>query len=315
MSIFSYQEQPGYFKRLKEALKVTKNELSHQIDRVMGTVDSPITESQLEELENILIGSDIGVETSLAILEKVREETRGRTVLSGAQVRRMIRDQVLEILQASQKVDSGNRSTTRPRVVFVVGVNGVGKTTTVGKLAHLFKQEGEDVLLCAADTFRAAATEQLSIWAERTGTEIVQQGTGADPSAVLFDAMAAARARNKDVLVVDTAGRLHTKTHLMEEVQKMQRIAAREVEGAPHEVYWVLDATTGQNGLIQAREFLKTIGITGVVVAKLDGTAKGGIVIAIARELKIPIRYVGIGEQAGDLIPFSAEAFVDSLEL
>ena len=315
MSIFSYQEQPGYFNRLQEALKVTKNELSHQIDRVMGTVDSPITESQLEELENILIGADIGVETSMAILEKVREETRGRTALSGAQVRRRIRDQVLVILQASQKVDSGNRSTTRPRVVFVVGVNGVGKTTTVGKLAHLFKQEGEEVLVCAADTFRAAAAEQLAIWAERTGTDIVQQGVGADPSAVLFDAMAAARARNKDVLVVDTAGRLHTKTHLMEEVQKMQRIAAREVEGAPHEVYWVLDATTGQNGLNQAREFFKTIGITGVVVAKLDGTAKGGIVIAIARELKIPIRYVGIGEQAGDLIPFSAEAFVDSLDL
>ena len=315
MSIFSYQEQPGYFKRLKEALKVTQDEFSYQMDQVMGTADSPVTEGQLEDLENILIGADIGVQTSLAILERVREETRGQRVISGEQVRRMIRDQVLDILQTGQKVDPEILSTTRPRVVFVVGVNGVGKTTTVGKLAHLFQQEGKEVLLCAADTFRAAAAEQLTIWAERTGADIVQQGAGADPSAVLFDALAAARARNKDVLIVDTAGRLHTKTHLMEEVQKMQRIAAREVEGAPHEVYWVLDATTGQNGLQQAREFLKTIGITGVVVAKLDGTAKGGIVIAISRELKIPIRYVGIGEQAEDLIPFSAEAFVESLDL
>ena len=315
MNIFSYQEQPGYFKRLKEALKVTKGEISQQIDQVMGTADSPITESQLEDLENVLIGADIGVQTSLAILETVREETRGQTVLSSDQVRRMIRDQVLGILRAGQNGDPGKVPASRPQVVFVVGVNGVGKTTTVGKLAHLFQQEGKEVLVCAADTFRAAAAEQLAIWAERTGTDIVQQGAGADPSAVLFDAMAAARARDKDVLVVDTAGRLHTKTHLMEEVQKMRRIAAREVEGAPHEVYLVLDATTGQNGLNQAREFSKQAGITGVVVAKLDGTAKGGIVIAIARELEIPIRYVGIGEQQEDLIPFSAEAFVESLEL
>ncbi len=315
MSIFSYQEQPGYLKRLREALKVTKDEISQQMDQVMGTADSPITESQIEDLENVLIGADIGVQTSLAILERVREETRGQTVLSADQVRRMVRDQVLGILQASQDAVPEKALGTRPQVVFMVGVNGVGKTTTVGKLAHLFRQEGKEVMVCAADTFRAAAAEQLTIWAERTGTDIVQQGAGADPSAVLFDAIAATRARDKDVLVVDTAGRLHTKPHLMEEVQKMQRIAAREVEGAPHEVYWVLDATTGQNGLNQAREFFKQVEITGVVVAKLDGTAKGGIVIAIARELRIPVRYVGIGEQQEDLIPFSAEAFVESLEL
>jgi fused signal recognition particle receptor len=315
LSIFSYQEQPGYLKRLKEALKVTKNEVSHQLNQVMGTADSPITESQLEDLENILMGADIGVQTSLAILERIRKETLGRTVISRDQVRRMIRDQVLGLLEAGQKGDPGGVPTNPPEVVFVVGVNGVGKTTTVGKLAHLYRQEGREVLLCAADTFRAAAVEQLAIWAERTGTDIVQQGAGADPSAVLFDALAAARTRNKDVLVVDTAGRLHTKTHLMDEVKKMQRIAAREVEGAPHQVYWVLDATTGQNGLNQAREFSKQIGITGVVVAKLDGTAKGGIVVAISTELNVPIRYVGIGEQAEDLIPFSAEAFVDSLGL
>ncbi len=315
MSILSYQEQPGYLKRLREALKVTKDEISQQMDQVMGTAASPITESQIEDLENVLIGADIGVQTSLAILERVREETRGQTVLSADQVRRMVRDQVLGILQAGQDAVPEKALGTRPQVVFMVGVNGVGKTTTVGKLAHLFRQEGKEVMVCAADTFRAAAAEQLTIWAERTGTDIVQQGAGADPSAVLFDAIAATRARDKDVLVVDTAGRLHTKTHLMEEVQKMQRIAAREVEGAPHEVYWVLDATTGQNGLNQAREFFKQVGITGVVVAKLDGTAKGGIVIAIARELRIPVRYVGIGERQEDLIPFSAEAFVESLEL
>jgi fused signal recognition particle receptor len=315
LSIFSYQEQPGYLKRLKEALKVTKKEVSHQLNQVMGTADSPITESQLEDLENILMGADIGVQTSLAILERIREETLGRTVISRDQVRRMIRDQVLGLLEAGQKGDPGGVPKNPPEVVFVVGVNGVGKTTTVGKLAHLYRQEGREVLLCAADTFRAAAAEQLAIWAERTGTDIVQQGAGADPSAVLFDALAAARARNKDVLVVDTAGCLHTKTHLMDEVKKMQRIAAREVEGAPHQVCWVLDATTGQNGLNQAREFSKQIGITGVVVAKLDGTAKGGIVVAISTELNVPIRYVGIGEQAEDLIPFSAEAFVDSLGL
>ncbi|MEE8348773.1 MAG: signal recognition particle-docking protein FtsY [Acidobacteriota bacterium] len=315
MSIFSYQDQPGYFRRLKEALKATKDEINHQMNQVMGPGDSPLTESQIESLEDVLIGADIGVQTSLAILERVREETRGRSVLSRDQVRGMIRNQVLEIFQASRQENPGQVPTSRPQVVFVVGVNGVGKTTTVGKLAHLFRQEGKEVLVCAADTFRAAAAEQLTIWAQRTGSDIVQQGAGADPTAVLFDAMAAARARNTDVLVVDTAGRLHTKTHLMDEVQKMKRLAAREMEGAPHQVYWVLDATTGQNGLNQAREFFKQIGITGVVVAKLDGTAKGGIVVAIARELKIPIRYVGIGEQAEDLIPFSAEAFVDSLGL
>ncbi|MFQ5950406.1 MAG: signal recognition particle-docking protein FtsY [Nitrospiria bacterium] len=315
MSIFNYQEQPGYFKRLKEALETTKDDLSHKMDQVMGTAESPVTEDQLEELENILISADIGVQTTLKIVEKMREETRGQRVVTRQKAKRMIRQEMLDILKTGQDPPPKSASPSRPHVVFVVGVNGVGKTTTVGKLAHRLSQDEKSVLVCASDTFRAAAVEQLMIWAERTQTDIVKQSPGADPAAVLFDAIAASKARRKDVLLVDTAGRLHTKTHLMQEVEKMKRIAGREVEGAPHEIFWILDATTGQNGLNQAREFFETIGITGIIVTKLDGTAKGGILVAIAKELKIPILYIGVGESQEDLIPFSAEGFVDSLGL
>jgi len=315
MSIFSYQEQPGYFKRLKEALETTKDDLGQKMDQVMGTTESPLTQDQLEELENILISADIGVQTTLEIVEKMREETRGQRVVTRQKAKRMIRKEMLDILKTGQDLPRESSSPSRPHVVFVVGVNGVGKTTTVGKLAHRLGQDEKSVLICAADTFRAAAVEQLMIWAERTQTDIVKQSPGADPAAVLFDAIAASKARKKDVLLVDTAGRLHTKTHLMQEVEKMKRIAGREVEGAPHEIFWILDATTGQNGLNQAREFFGTIGITGMIVTKLDGTAKGGIVVAIAKELKIPILYIGVGESQEDLIPFSAEGFVDSLGL
>ncbi len=315
MSIFNYQEQPGYFKRLKEALETTRDDLGQKMNQVMGTTESPVTEEQLEELENILISADIGVQTTLEIVEKMREETRGQRVVTRQKAKRMIRKEMLDILQNGQDPPRESSSPSRPHVVFVVGVNGVGKTTTVGKLAHRLSQDEKSVLICAADTFRAAAVEQLMIWAERTQTDIVKQSPGADPAAVLFDAIAASKARKKDVLLVDTAGRLHTKTHLMKEVEKMKRIAGREVEGAPHEIFWILDATTGQNGLNQAREFFETIGITGMIVTKLDGTAKGGILVAIAKELKIPILYIGVGESQEDLIPFSAEGFVDSLGL
>ena len=315
MSIFNYQEQPGYFKRLKDALKTTKDDLGHKMNQVMGTAESPVTGDQLEELENILISADLGVQTTLEIVEKMREETRGQRVVTRQKVKRMIRKEMLDILKSSQDLYPESPSSSRPYVVFVVGVNGVGKTTTVGKLAHRLSQDKKSVLICASDTFRAAAVEQLMIWAERTQADIVKQSSGADPAAVLFDAIAASKARNKDVLLVDTAGRLHTKTHLMQEVEKMKRIAGREVEGAPHEIFWILDATTGQNGLNQAREFLDRIGITGIIITKLDGTAKGGILVAIAKELKIPILYIGIGESQEDLIPFSAEGFVDSLWL
>ena len=315
MSIFNYQEQPGYFKRLKDALKTTKDDLGHKMNQVMGTAESPVTGDQLEELENILISADLGVQTTLEIVEKMREETRGQRVVTRQKVKRMIRKEMLDILKSSQDLSPESPSSSRPYVVFVVGVNGVGKTTTVGKLAHRLSQDKKSVLICASDTFRAAAVEQLMIWAERTQADIVKQSSGADPAAVLFDAIAASKARNKDVLLVDTAGRLHTKTHLMQEVEKMKRIAGQQVDGAPHEIHWILDATTGQNGLNQAREFLDRIGITGIIITKLDGTAKGGILVAIAKELKIPILYIGIGESQEDLIPFSAEGFVDSLGL
>lgn len=313
MSVFNYRESPGYFSRLKEALSVTKKDLGNRIDRLMGTEGSPITETQMEELEDILVMADIGVHTAMEIVEKVRQETRGQAVLTGTGVRRAIRSVLLEILSANQASSPVASTGGAPQVIFVLGVNGVGKTTTVGKLAHLLGSEGRRVLVCAADTFRAAAVEQLTIWAERTGTEIIKQGSGADPAAVLFDAITAGKAREKDFVLVDTAGRLHTKTNLMQEIEKMKRVAGKEVAGAPHQVYLVMDATTGQNGLAQAREFDQRIGVTGLIVTKLDGTAKGGVLVAIAKELGVPILYIGVGEKQEDLVPFSAEAFVDSL--
>ncbi|HSR66440.1 MAG TPA: signal recognition particle-docking protein FtsY [Acidobacteriota bacterium] len=314
MSIFNYKERPGYFARLKDALKTTSKDISTQMSEVFGKGETPVTEEHLEDLESILIGADIGVETSLGIIDKIREETRGTRVITTHKLKRMIRQEVLDILQAS---GSGQERRTEvgtgPEVVLVVGVNGVGKTTTIGKLAHRWRQQDRQVLICAADTFRAAAVEQLQIWADRVGADLVKQRQGSDPAAVVFDAVAAAKARGKDVLVIDTAGRLHNKANLMAELEKIRRIAAREIEGAPHQVYLVLDATTGQNGLVQAREFFKVSGVTGLIVAKLDGTAKGGILVAIAKELKIPIEFIGVGEQLGDLMRFSPEAYVDSL--
>lgn len=314
MSIFNYKEQPGYFTRLKEALQGTQQEISQQIDQLMGSAESSLTEAQLEELEQILIGADIGVHVTLRIVEEVREKTRGHRLFTSQRLKRMIREIILEILRSTESPD-GSGVEEKPRVIFVVGVNGVGKTTTIGKLAHRFSREGKQVLICASDTFRAAAVEQLRVWAERARAEMVRQSAGADPAAVLYDALAASRSRQKDVLIVDTAGRLHTRTNLMQELEKMKRVAGREIPGAPHCVYLVLDATTGQNGLAQARQFLSSVGVTAIIVTKLDGTAKGGIVVAIARELKLPIGYVGVGEGVEDLMPFSAEAFVDSLLL
>jgi fused signal recognition particle receptor len=313
MSIFDYKERPGYFSRLKEALKSTTENISRKIDVAMGTAESPITDEQLENLETILIGADIGVETTTAIIDKIREATRGQRFMTSSQVKRMIREELLAILKRDDQGEAEDFSRGRPYVILVVGVNGVGKTTTIGKLAHRFGEQRKKVLISASDTFRAAAVEQLEIWSQRTQTDIVRQADGTDPAAVLFDAISAAKARGSDVLIADTAGRLHTKANLMHELDKMRRVAAREAPGAPHEVYLVLDATTGQNGLIQAREFLSSSGVTGLIVTKLDGTAKGGIVVAIARELKIPIRYIGVGEKKEDLMPFSAEAFVDGL--
>ncbi len=312
MSIFDYREKPGYFRRLKDALAVTKEDLSARIEDVVGSGQSRLTEEQLDDLEAVLIQADLGVKTTMEIIDQIREETRGERFITSFQVRRLLRTELLKILAEDQSA-AGPSSVEGPAVVFVVGVNGVGKTTTIGKLARLYSSQGKSVLLCASDTFRAAAVEQLEIWAERTDSDFVKQSAGADPAAVLYDAIAASRARNRDVVIVDTAGRLHTKRNLMEELDKMKRVAAREVDGAPHEVYLIVDATTGQNGLIQAREFMRSSGVTGVIVTKLDGTAKGGIVAAIRKDLEIPIRFVGVGEKLEDLIEFSPEAFVDGL--
>ncbi len=313
MSLFHYRDQPGYFKRLTDALKDTTQDFGRKLDQILGTAESPITEVQIEDLENILIGADVGVSTTLKLTERIRESTQGQRVLTSQQVRRMIREGLVDILNDAQAAAVRGPQRERPQVIFVVGVNGVGKTTTIGKLAHRFGQEGKRVLICAADTFRAAAVEQLLVWAERTEADIVRQSSGSDPGAVLFDAMKASKARDMDIVLVDTAGRLHTKINLMQELEKMKRVAGRQVEGAPHEIYLILDATTGQNGLAQTKEFLNSVGVTGIIVTKLDGTAKGGIVVAVAREMQIPILYVGIGEGQKDLIPFSSEGFVDSL--
>jgi fused signal recognition particle receptor len=251
------------------------------------------------------------VSTTNEILENIRANVERRQLADAGQLKGLIREQLLEMLEASERAPA--RVTEPPAVILVVGVNGSGKTTTIGKLASRFKEDDRSVLLCAADTFRAAAIEQLEIWGERTGSPVTRQSAGSDPSAVLFDALQSARARKFDYVIVDTAGRLQTKENLMAELQKMGRTAKKVIPDAPHEVLLVLDATTGQNGLEQARKFTETSGVTGIVLTKLDGTAKGGIVVAIARELNLPIRYIGIGEKAGDLLPFDPETFINSI--
>ena len=264
----------------------------------------PVDLETLDALEEALISADVGVAASDRIVSSVRQKrTRGESL------RALVKAEILDILHAADNPPAqGN-----PHVTLIVGVNGTGKTTTVGKLARLIKDSGKTPLICAADTFRAAAVEQLQVWATRAGVDFIRAQAGSDPAAVVFDAIAAGKARKRDVILVDTAGRLHTRVNLMQELDKIRRIAAREVPGAPHEVLLVLDATVGQNGLIQAREFMAVAGVTGIVLTKLDGTAKGGIAVAIANDLKLPIRYVGVGEAIDDLIPFSPEEYVDAL--
>ncbi len=306
----SVEQEPSLLERLKSGVQKTRAGLVTRLEDMLQGAKR-IDADLLDELEFTLISSDIGVRTTTEILERIRERVDRSLVADAAEIEGLIREHLLEILQASERPMP--RVAEPPAVILVVGVNGSGKTTTIGKLTHRFRGEQRSVLLCAADTFRAAAIEQLEIWGERTGTDVIRQKQGADPSAVLFDALQAARARKTDYIIVDTAGRLQTKTNLMAELEKMRRTAARVIPGAPHEVLLVLDATTGQNGLEQARKFTETSGVTGIVLTKLDGTAKGGIVIAIARELNIPIRYVGIGEKIDDLLPFDAEKFIASL--
>ena len=312
--------EPEFLDKFREAVSSTRETIAERIEAVVG-IKRQIDAQVLDELEEALISADLGVQTSMEIIEKARQQVSRKQLSDVDELKRLIRTELKGILEtAEQDRKQGTVASEtevapdiRPYVIMVVGVNGVGKTTTIGKLAHRIKSDGNEVLICAADTFRAAANDQLAIWAERSGVPLVQQRPGTDPSAVLFDSIGSARARNADVLIVDTAGRLHTKQNLMLELEKMRRIASREVAGAPHEVLLIVDAVTGQNGLEQARQFTKSVPVTGLVLTKLDGTAKGGIVVAIAKELGIPIRYVGVGEQMTDLIEFSSEAYIKGL--
>src|SRR5215213_1436830 len=302
--------------RFNNAIEKTRNTLNDRLDTVFQG-RKQIDEILLDELEEALISTDIGVATTMQILEAVRKGVSPQEINDLDALKKAIKRELLDILHASE--DKGVASETevpttiKPYVLMIVGVNGVGKTTTIGKLAQRIKMEGNEVLICAADTFRAAASEQLEIWAGRAGVPIIQQKQGTDPAAVLFDALQSAKARSADVLIVDTAGRLHNKSNLMAELEKMKRIAAREVQDAPHETLLVIDAVTGQNGLEQARQFTKVADVTGIVLTKLDGTAKGGIAVAISKELNLPIRYVGIGEQVDDLMVFDSKNYVNSL--
>jgi fused signal recognition particle receptor len=306
----SVEQEPSLLERLKSGVQKTRAGLVSALeDALQGKKE--IDAGLLDELEFTLISADIGVRTTEEILERIRQRVERHQLSDAAQLKGLIREHLLEILEASERAPA--RVAEPPAVILVVGVNGAGKTTTIGKLAQRFQQEQRSVLLCAADTFRAAAIDQLEVWGERTGTQVIRQKPGSDPSAVLFDAVQAAVARKVDYVIVDTAGRLQTKENLMAELQKMSRTAKKVVADAPHEVLLVLDATTGQNGLEQARKFTETSGVTGIVLTKLDGTAKGGIVVAIARELNLPIRYIGVGEKVEDLLPFDAEKFIESL--
>jgi fused signal recognition particle receptor len=306
----SVEQEPNLLERLKKGIEKTRTGLVSAVEDVLAG-KKEIDADLLDELEYTLITADIGPRTASEILERIRQRVDRHMVGDAQELRGLISEYLLEVLQASERPMP--RVSTPPAVVMIVGVNGSGKTTTIGKLTARFKSEGRTVLLCAADTFRAAAIEQLEIWGERTSTDVIRQRTGADPSAVLFDSLQAAKARKADYVIVDTAGRLHTKDNLMAELEKMKRTAARVIPDAPHEVLLVMDATTGQNGLEQARRFTETSGVTGIVLTKLDGTAKGGVVIAIARELNLPIRYIGVGEQVNDLLPFEPEKFIQSL--
>jgi fused signal recognition particle receptor len=305
------EQKPSFIDRMKEAVSRTRENLAERIEEVVS-IGKEIDRSTLDDLEATLIGADLGTTTTHEVLEKLREKADRKQIKDVNELKRLLKEELLAILTstASRPVTKVDGTT---EVILVVGVNGTGKTTTIGKLAQVFRAQGKTVLLCAADTFRAAAIEQLEIWGQRTGTEVIKTKAGGDPSAVLFDALQSATARKTDYVIVDTAGRLHTKQNLMLELEKMKRTAQRIVPGAPHETLLVMDATTGQNGLQQARQFTQSAGVTGIVLTKLDGTAKGGVVVAISRELGLPVRYVGVGEKAGDLLPFDPKEFVESL--
>lgn len=307
----STEKKPGFLDRMKEAVTRTRENLTERIEEVVA-FNKEIDRSTLDDLEATLIGADLGMTTTHEVLQKLRDKADRKQIRDVEELKRLLKDEILSILNQADGRSVAKVDNT-PEVILVVGVNGTGKTTTIGKLSQVFRSDGKTVLLCAADTFRAAAIEQLEVWGQRTGTEVIKTKAGGDPAAVLFDALQAATARKTDYVIVDTAGRLHTKANLMSELEKMRRTAQRIIPGAPHETLLVMDATTGQNGLQQARLFTQSAGVTGIVLTKLDGTAKGGVVVAITRELGVPVRYVGVGEKADDLLPFNSTEFVDSL--
>jgi len=311
------EKKPGFFDRLKQAVASTKTQLVGRLEEIVEGKEK-IDPSLFDDLEATLITADLGVKTTQEILTHLREQVNRRQLTEPRELRAAVEQEILSIMEES--IDAGEKCSApkappagQPEVIFVVGVNGVGKTTSIAKLAHFYLEQGRKPLLCAADTFRAAATEQLDVWAGRLQIEIIKQKTGADPAAIVFDALTAAKKRQYDPVIVDTAGRLHTKFNLMAELEKMCRIAGREVAGAPHQVLLVLDATTGQNGLQQARQFSEHGGATGIILAKLDGTAKGGIVVTLKDELGIPIKLIGTGEKLADLEDFDSRDFVNAL--
>jgi fused signal recognition particle receptor len=305
--------KPGFFDRMKQAVSRTRESLSTRIEGLVALTRT-VDESALDDLEAALLTSDLGVETTAHILDALRDRARRQAIEGGEELRTLLKQELRAILETPiAQHPTAAAPAEGPNVTFLVGVNGTGKTTSAGKLAAWYRAQNRTVLLCAADTFRAAAIEQLEVWASRSGVQIVKTRQGGDPAAVLYDAAASARAHHIDELIVDTAGRLHTKTGLMDELEKMRRTAAKLIPGAPHQVLLVMDATTGQNGLQQARLFTQAAGVTGIILTKLDGTAKGGIAVAIAQEMNLPVRFVGVGEQMSDLLEFDPAAFVDSL--
>lgn len=302
----------GFFEKLKKGLSKTHQGFVEKIDRLL-LGKKIIDQNLLDELEALLFEADIGVSTTTQLIEGVQSGLKRGDLQQPDKVKDFIRQEILRILKIGENPLSINFSQTKPFVFMVVGVNGVGKTTTIGKIAYQYSSQGRKVLIGAADTFRAAAVEQLEIWANRVGAQLIKQSKGSDPSAVAFDSIHAAKARGTDLVFIDTAGRLHTKVNLMEELKKLKRIISRECPGAPHEILLILDATTGQNAISQAKLFNEAIGVTGIALTKLDGTAKGGIIVGITGELKIPIRYIGVGEGIDDLREFNANEFVQAL--
>ena len=299
----------GFFDKIKAGLAKTRSNMSAAFNSALADFTGE-NDEVFEELEEMLIMADAGVDTSCAMVEKLRVLVRERGLRGGEELRAALQEVLTEAMDAG---DNGLKLETKPSVILMVGVNGVGKTTTIGKLAARFTAEGKNILLCAGDTFRAAAAEQLEVWAKRSGCDIVRHEEGSDPAAVVFDSITAAKARNKDIIIVDTAGRLHNKQNLMNELSKIRRVIDRELPGASLECLMVLDATTGQNGLMQAKQFGEAAGLTGIVLTKLDGTAKGGIVIAVADTLQLPVKFVGVGEGIDDLMPFDPKDFVEAL--